>query len=146
MKKFWKRKEEPFECAYCSRYFVSKRYVIMTLSAGEQFGICENCRRDVLCDVCGAHIKPHEVFLEECPICEKITLACRRCSHASLPLWPRLKDRIGRWLYRTGLFGLNLVSSVTRCCVRPGETPLRVSAVFYLKKSAKENTDKEKNL
>lgn len=135
--------EKPFECAYCSHYYISRHYFILTLQGGEQFGICEKCRFDVTCDRCGKKLKRHELFLEECTICEKIYLTCARCRIAKPSLFTRIKDSLKRTFYAWTPFGITVCSQTVQCCISKSERPVVFSGIFYLKKAAQEGSDRD---
>ncbi len=132
--------EKPFECAYCSGYFVSSHYFIMTLKTGEQFGICDKCRLDLSCETCAKKIPSSELYLEECPLCEKISIVCQKCRKAKKTFLERIKDIIKRFLYSSGLCGISIQSDQYMCCLKKENMPLRFSGIIYVKKGAKENT------
>ena len=137
------KQEKPFECAYCGNYFVSSHYFILTLKGGEQFGICEKCTFDINCDRCGDRLEPHETFLEECTMCDKIYISCINCKQSSESLSHKIKSFAKRFLYRLKIKGCTLRSQPIQCCIDPQEKPLRFSGVFYLRKGAQEGKDRE---
>jgi hypothetical protein len=141
----WKKEEQPFECAYCSRFFVSKRYFIMSLRTGEEFGICEKCLLDILCDSCGKKLHPHELYVEECSICDQIYVVCKDCHREKRPLFTRLKEGLKRMLYRLGLTGVFTAASVVQCCLKKKDGPLKFSNIIYFRNGAQEGTDREKD-
>ena len=135
-------KDKPFECAYCARYYVSGHYYLLVLKGGEEFGICEKCKIDLLCDHCGKKMDPHELTLEECTICERIYLSCEKCKQ-SKESFPQKIKRLGKeLLYRCGLRGLSVFSKTIQCCISGKEKPLKMG-VFYLQKNAPEGQDRE---
>ena len=72
-------KDKPFECAYCSNYYVSGHHFILILRTGEEFGICERCKNDIVCERCGRKLKRSELYIEECSVCDRIYLTCSKC-------------------------------------------------------------------
>ncbi|MCK5708137.1 MAG: hypothetical protein KAI43_10840 [Candidatus Aureabacteria bacterium] len=138
------RSVEPFECAYCSNYFVSNHYFILTLFTGEQFGICEKCALDLACDRCNKKIISSELYVEECTICEKIYLVCSKCRKVKKPFFTEIKDIFKRFLLRYGFCGITTTSDSVKCCINQKEMPLKFASILYFRKKAEEGTDKEK--
>ncbi len=141
------KNEKPFECAYCSNFFVSSHYFILTLRTGEQFGICERCKYDVVCERCGKRLKRSELYIEECSICDKIYLTCSKCRTKKEGILKEFLNKIRRILFTYLPFGIMLKSTVIKCCIKDQKDKVIHTSIIYLKKldnKKKKDNNREK--